>query len=92
MTETVPNFHFLRGIADGPESQIDQKMADMIRDVLDKPLPEVRAGLHKALDFGARFSLCSDFVMSVLDIEWERLGGSPDDPAPWREGIERKDS
>lgn len=89
--DLIPNFRFLQGIADGPESQIDRQMADMVRAVLDKPLPEVRAGLHKALDFGARYGLCSDFVMSVLNVEWKRLGGKPDDPAPWRKEIEERE-
>lgn len=45
----------------------------------------VRRGLHKALDFAVHGSLASGFVIQVLNIEWERLGGRRDDPAPWRE-------
>jgi hypothetical protein len=46
--------------------------------------PEVRVGLHKALDYGARYALASGFVMTALDGEWKRLGGKPSDPTPWR--------
>ena len=80
----VPNFEIIKMITEGSETQIDPQMADILKELDGKPLLEVRAGLHKALDYGARYSLASGFVMTVLDGEWSRLGGKPDDPTPWR--------
>jgi hypothetical protein len=80
-----PNFHFLEGIAGGPESQIDPQMAAILKDLQGKPVEEVKQGIRKALDYGARYALASGFVMQALHIEWERLGGQKDDPTPWRD-------
>jgi len=87
-TELKPNFEFIRGLANGPENQIDPKLCEILKELDDKPLGEVRSGLHKALDFGARYALASAFVMTALDVEWKRLGGKHDDPAPWRAAID----
>ena len=86
--EITPNFEFLNMLADGPDSQIDTKMGDMIRGLDDKPLVEVKAAIHKALDFGARYALASTFTMTALNLEWERIGGKSTDPTPWRNEIE----
>lgn len=87
MNTPTPDIALLTMLASGPDSQIDPKMAAMIMAVLDGPISEAKAGLHKALDHGARYSWASSFVMKVLDIEWRRLGGTPEDPAPWRESM-----
>lgn len=88
--EPIPNFPFIEGMAFGPESQIDPQMAQVLKDTLDKPLEEVKQGLRKAMDIGARYALCSGFVLKALNIEWTRLGGKPDDPTPWRDEIEKR--
>lgn len=87
-SEITPNFHFLNELSRGPHTQIDAHMGAMIRDLDDRPLDEVKSAIHKALDFGARYALASTFTMMVLNIEWERIGGKPTDPTPWREEIE----
>lgn len=84
----TPNFDFIEGIANGPSTQIDAQMANILKELPGKSVEEVRAGLHKALDYGARYALASGFVMTALDMEWKRLGGSPDDPTPWRAEME----
>lgn len=92
MTEEItPNFPLLEGLATGPETQIDPRMGDMLRNLEGKPTNEVKDAIRKAMDHGARYALASGFVMQVLHIEWERLGGKPDDPTPWREEIERNE-
>ncbi len=90
-SEIVPNFPFLNALADGPDSQIDAQMGDMIRGLDSKSLDEVKSAVHKALDFGARYALASTFTMMALNIEWKRIGGKDDDPTPWREEIEKNE-
>jgi hypothetical protein len=68
----------------------DRSAVDRLAAVTDDGVKEsegevVKRGLHKALDFAAHGALASGFVMQVLRIEWERLGGKSDDPAPWRD-------
>jgi hypothetical protein len=88
-TELVPNYDLIDGLAHGPDSQIDNKMRGILKGLRGKSVDEVKPRLHKALDIGTRYALASGFVMKILDLEWRRLGGSPDDPAPWREEIEK---
>lgn len=92
MPESIePNHEFLRALSEGPESHMDPKLAKMIADLVGKPQQEVRQGLHQALDYGARYALCSDFIMNVMRFEWERIGGRRDDPAPWRDELELRE-
>lgn len=69
-------------------SAVDLLAAAADGDVWAGEVARVRRGLHRALDFSAHGSLCGSFLMQVMDIEWERLGGKRDDPAPWREAFE----
>jgi len=85
MFELIPNYELIKRLSTGPETQIDAQLATILKELENKPLEEVRTGLHRALDYGARYALASSFVMMVLDGEWRRLGGTPEDPAPWRE-------
>jgi len=71
-----------------PPSAIDQLAALATGAWREAEVMRVRRGLHKALDMSVHGSLCSGFLIRVMRIEWERLGGSPDDPAPWREDWE----
>ena len=80
-----PNYGFIKAIIEGPDRQVDPVLKDLLRNLDGKPLDEFRAGLHKALDYAARGSLSSDFVVSLMDLEWKRLGGNVNDPAPWRD-------
>jgi len=86
--EPTPNWPLLEGLATGPETQIDPKMGEILQNLEGKPLEEVKSAIHKAMDYGARYAMASGFVMQVLDIEWKRLGGTLDDPTPWRQEIE----
>jgi len=81
----VPNYDFLAMMAGGPPSQIDPSMAKLLEDLDGRPTDEVKAAIHKALDFGVHCGACSQFVLAALDVEWRRLGGRSDDPAPWRD-------
>lgn len=99
--EQQPNYEVLSLLCEGSDRQLDARLVEMIRELLppsavdqlghvaeppgEDETARVRRGLHKALDFAAHGALASEFVMRVLDMEWRRLGGSPDDPAPWRE-------
>jgi hypothetical protein len=80
-----PNYPLLEKICEGSDRAVDPQLKEMLLALKDKPLEEYCAGLHKALDFSAYASWTSDFVMQVMHIEWERVGGKHDDPAPWRE-------
>jgi hypothetical protein len=80
-----PNYPLLECICQGSDRNVDPQLKKMLLALKDKPLAEYRAGLHKALDFSAHASWTSGFVMQVMHIEWERVGGKHDDPAPWRE-------
>lgn len=84
----TPNNELLQGLADGPESHIDPKLKQHFGQLVGKSTEEVKTGLHQALDYGARYALCSDFIMQVVRIEWERLGGKRTDPTPWRDELE----
>lgn len=86
-----PNYKLISGLASGPDTHIGARLKEILAELDEKPVNEVRRGLHKALDFGARYALASDFVMKVLDLEWKRLGGKHSDPAPWREEIKKEE-
>ncbi|MGD9725483.1 MAG: hypothetical protein AB7L09_00380 [Nitrospira sp.] len=83
-----PNRPFLEQLSTGPDSHIDARLRQHISQLVDKSTDEVKVGLHQALDYGARYALCSDFIMRVMSLEWERLGGSSSDPTPWRDELE----
>ena len=91
MNDIIPNFKFLNMLADGPDTQISPEMGAMIRGLDNKPLEEVKSSIRKAMDFGARYAMCSGFVINVLEVEWVRLGGKHSDPTPWREEIEAEE-
>ena len=80
-----PNHSLIAALAEGPDSQIDAQVAKILKTLKDKTRDEVKDGLHKALDYGARYGMASSMVMTVLDGEWKRLGGKPTDPAPWQD-------
>ena len=95
-----PNYGLLELAATGSDRMVDPRLAEMLRELArpsaivllaevwaapDAEVARVRTGLHRALDWAAHAAWASDFLMNVLNIEWKRLGGSHDDPAPWRE-------
>ena len=65
-----------------PDSQLDASMVTKLKDLLDSsPDREaMRLGLKDILDLSAHCALASDFVMRILDVEWQRMGGKPGDP------------
>ncbi len=75
----------LKMLMTAPPSQLDPMVVERIGALEGKEGDELKAGLHEILDYCARYSAASDFVMKILHHEWEKLGGKPDDPAPWRE-------
>lgn len=92
-----PNYSLLVGLSEGSDRHVGPHLGKMLLDLVPSAVElladvetgrdrvaEVRAGLHRALDFAAHGALASSFVMQVMRIEWERLGGTDDDPAPWR--------
>ena len=81
-----PNIPLIEEICKGSDRAVDPMLKEMLLSLKgNKSLADYRAGLHKALDFSAHASWTSDFVMQVMHIEWERVGGKHDDAAPWRE-------
>jgi len=56
-----PNYPLLEHICKGSDRNVDPHLKKMLLDLVDKPLDEYRAGLHKALDFSAHASWTSDF-------------------------------
>lgn len=103
MTARRPNYEALAMLANGPESQVDPLLAKMLRElapsavdqladisegVSEEEAARVRTGLHKALDYAVHGALGSGFVITAIRLEWELLGGKPDDPAPWRDAME----
>lgn len=100
MTGVQPNYQLLELAASGSDRQVDPILKKMLLELArpsavlllagvwaapEAEIVRVRTGLHKALDLSVHGALCSDFLVEVLNIEWERLGGERDDPAPWRE-------
>lgn len=81
---------FIDTICKGPDCHIDPQLKVMLQELKNKPLDKYKDSLHKAIDFAARASLASDFVMNVMIIEWERVGGKVGDPTPWREACDAK--
>ena len=97
-TTSTPNYELLEALCQGSDRQIDDQLKRILLAVVPGAVerladiasacdrtPEVRAALHRALDLGAYGSLASGLVMEIISMEWERLGGSRDDPAPWRD-------
>ena len=100
VTDLVPNYPLLQKLLEAPDSAADAALLDIVRPLCDRSAVDrlaavyddgvsavdiVKHGLHKALDYAAHGALANGFVMQVLDIEWKRLGGKSDDPAPWRD-------
>ena len=77
----------LRYLLTSPDSQLDATAVGELRKLLDTATTddEIKTGLHRILDYCARYSLASSLVMMVLDGEWRERGGKVDDPAPWRD-------
>lgn len=82
-----PNWGVLDMILTAPDSQLDARMVEKLKNLKDKSVEEVKDGLHEILDLSVHSSLASAFVIKILDVEWRNLGGKDDDPAPWREEI-----
>lgn len=76
--QVEPNWIILEQLMTAPKSQLSTGMVSKLKVLKGKPVEEVRSGLHEILDFCARDSLASDFVMQILDYEWHRLGGQAD--------------
>lgn len=82
-----PHWAVLEKLAEGSDRQIDASMVKKLKALKGKTTDEVKTGLHEILDLSAHGALASDFVMRVLDYEWQRLGGKLTDPAPWQEKL-----
>ena len=83
-----PRWDVLKLMMTAPDSQLDATMVEKLRGLMGKPAEEVKTGLHEILDLSAHCALASDFVMKILNEEWEFLGGKLDDPAPWQKTLE----
>ena len=78
----------LEALTKAPDTQLGGKMTDKLREALDGDSDQLKSRLHEILDYCARYALASTFVMKILNKEWELLGGSVNDPTPWREEME----
>lgn len=56
-------------LSGGPESHIDPLFAERIGKIAETDF--TAEDIKKLLDDGAYYSLCSDFVMTALDIIWK---------------------
>lgn len=83
-----PNWELLDKLMTAPDGQLDATMVEKLKALKGKGAEEVKTGLHEILDISAHCSLASDFMMKVIDMEWERLGGKITDPAPWQKQFE----
>lgn len=77
----------LRLLLTAPASQLDPSMVKKLQSLEGKSDKEVKTGLHEILDRCVYSSLASDFVVRILQYEWQQLGGKSDDPAPWRDEL-----
>jgi len=84
-----PRWNILELLFTAPDSQLDATMVEKLRGLKGKPTEEVKTGLHEILDLCAHCSLASGFVMKILNVEWNFIGGKLDDPAPWQKRWDR---
>lgn len=81
------NKTLLTSLTKAPESQLSTLMRDKLKIALKGDEDSLKSELHEILDHCARYALASTFVMKILNKEWRTLGGSDDDPTPWRKEI-----
>lgn len=74
--------NIIERLLSAPDSQLDGRMVERLKTLLEsKPDREqMRLGLKDVLDLSVYSALASGFVMKILDIEWQRMGGKPGDP------------
>lgn len=79
----------LESLSQAPNSQIDKRITDDLKELIGKPIPEIKIGTVKAIDYCVVGGLASDFAMKSLMIFHEiYLDGTPEDfndeNCPWR--------
>jgi hypothetical protein len=80
----------LTKLVQGSDDQVDPALKEQLQALIGQE-PEVqKRGLHKALDYAARYSWCSGFTIHVMDLAWKGVGGELTDPAPWQAELEDK--
>ena len=83
----------LADIATAPDSQIDGTITLKLKELIGKPIPEIKAGVMEAIDLCVYGALASGVGMMALHILHEvHCGGKSEDftdeNCPWRKTID----
>jgi hypothetical protein len=84
-----PIDEMLNLLSTASDRQIDKIITTRLKELIGKPLPEIKTGVMHAIDDCVYGSLSSGFALEVLNILHEvYLGGKPEDwndiNCPWR--------
>jgi hypothetical protein len=79
----------LKLLSEAPEGQIDKRVCQNLKDLIGKPVPEIKTGVMKAIDDCVNGGLASELGMLVLnDLFYVQLDGKREDfndvNCPWR--------
>jgi len=84
-----PIDEMLNLLSTASDRQIDKIITTRLKELIGKPLPEIKTGVMRAIDDCVYGSLSSGFALEALNILHEvYLGGKPEDwndeNCPWR--------
>lgn len=76
-------------LSEAPSGQIDKQITTELKNLIGKPVPEIKTGVMKAIDHCVRGGLASGFALQSLTILHEvYLDGKDsdftDENCPWR--------
>ena len=79
----------LQLLSEAPEGQLDKSVSQNMKELIGKPLPEIKTGVMRAIDDCVRGGLASELGMIVLnDLFYVQLDGDSKDfndvNCPWR--------
>jgi hypothetical protein len=83
---------FLLILSEAPDGQLDKRIADDLKELIDKSLPEIKIGIMKAIDYCVYGGLASNFILLTLHTIFEQLldgktADFNDENCPWRKDL-----
>lgn len=77
----------LEALSTAPDSFLDATMAKRCGEMVGMSDEEFRPAMHEVLDRCVFSALASDAMIVIMSAIWRDAGGSPSDPAPWRDNL-----
>jgi len=89
MTDRKPVDEMLELLSQVPDTQLDKIITERLKNLIGKPLPEIKTEVMHCIDDCVYGSLSSGFALQALQILHEvHLNGKPEDfneeNCPWR--------